>query len=441
MQTQSGFKAALTLTREEEKASEALAGTGMLAIPGMPEVSIACRFGRRQLSDAGRTKWIPLFFLFVQADYPVTLYPGVVLRMLGLGFGVNQKLRGLDSLMEEGGVRSLVEDPRGLPNPADIDAWVPGGDWDTTDISLVAHTYIAPAQKEDGPFAYVGDALFYLQPTSTLTIAFCTNLWLFTSLTDAQKDEFRRRPVMAGTMVLYPRHAYLEMLVQSEKNPKMSAAPEAYAKALSIAQAEVYMKATPDMFRMRVGPVRVETKEHGFHLKGSLLYAVEASSKAAVMLSHMSVAGQFSAEVHERYDLDPLCVAADVIVRAKLAYEALLAGGYLGESQGVLFYGRLLVHISAELEVRVSLDFHLVIKVWRFKQTISWSKRMSASLGLAFDADVEALLGTKGVAFQGRGTLRFNVLGYHFSPSINVKAGDYDRIPQARAKLAHLLPR
>ena len=438
--TPTGISASLELTRERGEGRQRLAGHGALLIPGWPSFRITCGFGKRQ-PDPAKDKWIAMLFLFVEADFPITIFPCVVLREMGLGFGINQKLRDFDELWRgDAAFNNLMNDPRGLPNPANPADWKDGGGLDFTDVALVGRTHVAPSPDGRGPFPYIADAMLYIQPTSEFTIAFTSNLWLFTGLDEVRTPEYRSAPLVQTLMVLYPRHGHLEARARTVRNAKMSAAPETVAKALSAIEAEMLLKATPDMFRLRVGPMRVELKLAGFDLRGSLLYGVEAGGGVALMLMQQQMSGEFHLDWRFGLSLGPLSIEVGLAIHARMAYSLLLAGGYFGAGLGMLFYGLARVHISISLEVSLALRFRLRIRVGFVKITISWSKRMSASLGVTFEAEVEAMLGTSGMALHGSGVLNFRCCGFSFSPRISFSVGNTDRLEQVRARLRPLLP-
>ncbi len=438
--TPTGISAELELTREKSAGRQRLAGHGALTIPGWPGFRITCGFGKRR-PDPAKDDWIVLLFLFVEADFPITLFPCVVLREMGLGFGINQKLRGFDQLWKsEDAFDNLMRDPRGLPNPAAPGDWEDGGGGGFTDVALVARTHVAPSPQGRGPFPYIADAMLYIQPTSEFTIAFTSNLWLFTGLDDVRAPAFRSKPVAQTLIVFYPRHGHLEARSRTLKDSKMSAAPDVVGKALSIVQTEMLLKATPDMFRLRVGLMTVELKLAGFDLRGSLLYGVEAGNGVALMLMQQQMSGSFDLDWRFSLSFGPLSLEVGLAIHARMGYSLLLAGGYFGAGLGMLFYGLARVNVSISLQVYLALRFYLRIKVGWFKITISWSSRMSASLEVAFEAEVEALLGTSGMALRGSGILAFRCCGFSFSPHISFSVGNSDHLEQVRSRLRPFLP-
>ena len=446
LKTPTGIQASLHLQREKNATHSRMAGTGVLSIPGWSDIRIACGVGKREVprkengEPTGETKTISMFFLFAEVDYPVTIYPAIVLRHMGLGFGINHRLRDLHRIRESG-IKELGKDPRGLPDPAVPTDWEDAGTYDRTDVALVARTFVAPSPKGDGPFPYVADALVTLEPTGDFFIAFTSNMWLFSSIEDARSQAFRSQPAMQTIMAMYPRHGYIEAYSRTRKNSKMSAAPDAAAHSLNLYESEMYLKATPDMFRMRVGPTRTELKLAGFNLKGSFTYGIEASSQLAIMLMSLQLEGRFHLERSLGMRLGPLRVEAGLRLHARMGLSVLLAGGYLGSDLGIAFYGEVRVHISVDLSVYLQLRFRRRIKIGWVKITISWSKRLSATLSIAFDANVETLAATQGLAMRGAGQLRFRVFGISFKPKISFTVGNTSKLDVVQARLRPLLPK
>jgi len=445
LSTPAGIRAKVEFAREQSDERDRIAGLGTISIPGWSDVGVTAGFGKRRVTRGEgperREKWIGTFFLFVEADIPITLYPGVVLRKIGLGFGINQTLRGFrDIYKNSDGVLALMKDKRGLPNPAKTSEWEDGGTFDSTDLALVARTHIAPSPEGEGPFPYLADAMLYIPPTNDFCLAFTSSLWLFTGMDDvAENDEYRSRPVAQMVIVMYPRHGYFEARARTLRNPKMKAAAAPVAWALSIVETEFWLKATPDLFMLRVGEMRAELKVPGFQLYGSMLYAVRAAGGQVIALMRKELAGGFDIDWSFSLRAGPFYFSLGLEIHARAAYSLLLAGGYLREL-GFMFYGRVHFLVSIQMRVRLTVEFSLRIKIGWFKIHIHWGFSASASLSLCFEASAEALVASRGLALQGRGRLIFKVCGYGFSPTIDFKAGDGAKLAEARASLQPLLP-
>lgn len=427
LSTPGGVKAELELRRVQTPEVEELAGTGALAIPGFPAVSITCALGRRAKDNA------PLFLLFVAADFPITLFPGVVLRNTGLGLGINKvfkEVQGDPSTL----VERLVSEGRSIPDPSRLDAWE-ASKAVIPDLSLVAQTYLAPSPYGDGPFPYVGRAMLYVRPTVDLVMVFGANLWLFTSLRDAATTPFQKNPALTGALVLYPRHGFVEMQVVTRERPMMSDAPPFLQQAFSLATCEFYLKASRDEYQVRAGPLRVQTSVAGLNFQGQTMYAVRLAETSAIAVCQISLAASVEKNVSTgKQRFGPLTVQAGFSFSLQVAFETIIAGMVV-EKLGAALYGRARLYALVEMSAWVSLQFALTIRVFRFKKTISWSKTLRATFRLSIDIRVEMVL-ARSSGFHGEAILEVRLFGYRFKPKLEI-GSDGDELKDARE---HLLP-
>lgn len=432
LSTPGGVKARLAFRRHQSERVDELVGSGSLTVPGLPAVTVLCMLGRRQ----NGAEVDPVFLLYAEADIPVPLFPGIVLRELGIGFGVNKVLAAINDVPPDQVVAKLMRGPLGLPDAGAAESWAtPKAGFD---LSLVAQTGIAPSSQGDGPFPYAGRATLYARPTTDFVILLGANLWLMTSLSDSRQPEFKARPAMKGALVLFPRHGFLEMEVRTERDPKSSAPIPLLGDALKVVSGEFYLKASRDTFLFRAGPFRAGLEIAGVELRGQAVYAVYVGSRGAITVMQASLEGAASLGWDCTLGFGPLSVTAGFGLRLALAFETVFAGMYLARLRSPALYARARVYILIELTARLTIRFHLVIKIWRFRKTISWSKSFGATLRLSVDMRIEFVLSSN-PALYGLARIEVRLFGYSFAPQIKLGDPDHPHLTVARTELASLL--
>lgn len=434
LSTPGGVSVALDLRRETDERGDELIGSGALSIPSMPAIAITCALGQRK-GKKDPTRRDPIFLLFIRTGIAVPLFPGVVLRDIGIGMGINKVMKIVDETSHDELVSQLVNGSAGFPDPGDQSSWSTP-DRDGFDLSLVADTYIAPAQEGSKTFPYVGSATLYARPTTDFVILLGANLWLMTSIDDAKRSDVRQRPAAVGALALFPRHGFLELKVRTKKNSFMTDEVELLRMGLESFSGELYLKATRDEFLFRVGPMQSSTTFGPIRLSGSVTFATYVGQHGAIAVLQGALEGsvRHSAEVKLRFG--PLTVTAGFYFEAEVAFETVMAGMYTTEL-GLALYQNVRAYASVSIAVSVRIEFRLVIKFWRFKKTISWSQSHSTSLKLSVDLWLEILVG-KTPAFYGQVRVNVRLFGYDFSPTLQVGRPD-KRLDYARKTLLPLL--
>lgn len=432
LRTPGGISVAIELQRQSTAFSEELQGHGALSIPSMPAIAITCALGTR--TQAGGNK-VPLFLLYARTDYPVPLFPGVVLRHVGLGFGINKILQIIKGRSHTDLVSDIVNGPKGWPDPGQLSSWVTS-DGDDTDLSLVADSYLAPAQQGEGVFPYVGAATIYARPTNDFVILLGANLWLMTSLEDARNPDYRKRPAAIGALALYPRHGYLEFQARTRPNSHMTEDNPFLRSGLDAVSAEIIIKASRDEFLFRVGPLRSEAELGGVRLAGQVTYATYVGSNGAIAVLQGNLSGKASLSAEVQMSFGPLRVSAGFRCQADLAFETVMAGMVLPEL-GLALYQQARVYVALELTVWAQIEFRLVIRFWRFRKTLSWSTSHSASLRLSVDLWLKVLVAREPELY-GRAAVDVHLFGYRFSPTLQL-GRETDRLKTAQTRLGSLL--
>ncbi|MFO0587700.1 MAG: hypothetical protein U0441_09175 [Polyangiaceae bacterium] len=420
-----GVRAALSFLRDDVSVS----GFGALSIPGLPEMKVLCRLGR---TKNGRL----LLALYFSVDVPITVFPGIVLRKWGAGVGINETLKGVKEV-SRGYSEKVLSGEVAMPNPGAIESWAHNEE-DETRTMLVVQTYICPstlAGKDDStPQPYLANAVLTL--SSDGTVALFTNLWLFTSFNDAEKQDFRSAPLARGIAVLSPRRKRLEARYKTLPRSKMTRDLPILSDALNVVQTEATLIVSPELFRFKLGPTRADLTILGIHFSGQSLLLVEMRRGVLVVGYRVTLAANFSQSIGVSFAL----VTASVRLSASFAFDAMFVAtaSWIGGDSGLTLYGRARVDIAASLEIELKIGFRITIKIWRWKKTIEIYKRFSASISLVFKGDIQALIGAK-PAFAAKGTIEVKLFGVTLRLSAGVSIGDTDRLGPAYAALKDYL--
>lgn len=420
----SGIRAALELERRDVGTESSLGGAGALMIPGLPELRIACRIGRILTEHAG---YQPLLFLFLQADLATAVAPGVVLRNTGLGFGVNEELRGFTKVLEEG-AKTALADPQGMPDPSSLSGW----EAKVGTVMIAARTYLAPSpDPTNPPYPYVADVVLGMNEHGSIVLF--TNLWLFTSLADAATPHFRQNPALKGVISLFPQHRRFEGQFTTCKSAAATVAMPMLTSALELVQTEASFLATPELFRLRIGPVRAAMDILGVQFRGQAIFAIQVSAGRVIAAAQLSLSAAFSQEI--RLAFGP--VRAGISLSASFAYESMYAGGLKGGE--VLMFGRAWTEIRAELRIDLEVGFQITLRFFRWKKTISWSEHFSASLGVLFSAQVSAVIGTGASAVSAAGQVAVRVFGFDLDIPVRFEVGNQARLTEAASLFGKFL--
>jgi hypothetical protein len=433
-----GIRARVAFRQERTEAWEYVEGAGAVTIAGLPPIQVQARLGRRRLQSG---EWRPLFFFFASADLKAQVFPAVVLRQTGAGFGINQVLKGLGS--GQGSLRELVT--RGpLPSPDRMESWtVPDGDADTT--AFVASTWVAPERvgDESVPFPYVAQLNLYLEVGDELVLMAFGQIWLLTSLGDAG-GRLAGYPSARGALALYGRQPRLEGYLVLDPNGRMSAPIEPIASALRSVSGEASLLASPDLFRLRIGPLRVQQQALGiFAVDGTFTYCVEVRRGRPIVLLHAALAARYEQRVSVGIGLGPLSVSLAAQVRAGFAIETTFAGGFLPQSKALAVYALARLEAYASLAVSLRIVFDLRIDIgWRWARIsihIHWEKLIQVSIGLYISAGIEAIASEQGLAFDGYASVRVEICGFDFTVGLSFTCGDTALLRTAREEFQQLL--
>ncbi|MDA7978296.1 MAG: hypothetical protein MPJ50_05940 [Pirellulales bacterium] len=360
-----GFEMALASTAKcagsvgwvETEVERYLSVTGKIQLQGLPEISGLVKFGTGD-KDSGRQE-INLV-LYGETELDEQLYTGVVVKSLGLGIGLNNRLKALppkpsaDAIIERiDTVKPGEVDPKGQPV-----AWAfvrEGGFY----ASIIGSTIIGSNLGESDVLnAYLCQLVVSFD--SNLDLVAAGKLWLSCSL-DGLRDH-PDNPAFVGAMVLSPRQQKLELVLQSRPNPYIEE-NDLMEKLLSKVRVRFAFRMTPQLVDYHLSELSYRDRMFGADVAIIGEYRFAVFKRAVLLKSELSATGT----IKENFSAGP--GGFDMEGQAHLHYGY---GGLLTTS-GAMAYA----FIDAGLRFRVSawieIGFSISFKICGKRKTIRWT--------------------------------------------------------------------
>lgn len=423
MSAPSGIKASGSLTYIETDTLQALEGSGSLTTPTFPGITIKFRVGRARLTD--NSGWIPTVVLYAAVPVVIQLFPGVVIRQVALGLGINAEISGTTRLTLAQARQRLAQ---GLPDASSLAAWQASN----TPLVLVARAFAASTQGPDTKQMelYVCDLTLIV--TSDFQVAVLGKLWLQTSMDDAQTPAFQALPGAVAMMLLDGQEPSLRVVAQTNANGLTSMSKSGLVGKMlgsGLPETHLAMEATPNGMALVVGPNPISGDLGPLQISGSSLLALRSTPTKSYALLRSSLQAAFGTSASMSFGL----VSISASMRFGFSSELVLLGYYDGNS--LLVYGRshvaafvaVALHIRIGFEIRISLPFGRHIR-------ISWAKDWDFELRVHVDLELElALVSDGAVGIRGHASISVNLCGVQASLSVPVDVNGA-RVDQGRAK-------
>lgn len=371
-----GVEAQMSFRKRKDDTLESLDGAGSLRVPRWGDFGVALSVGR---TSAGQ----PSVFIFGDLDMVQPLYPGVVLRKAGLGFGIN---RGFG---EDLSGRSPAEILEHLRTTRSNDVMAPAA-WEVRDgVQLVMRgMFSATTGPNDEPDMYVADLTATLDERFRLTAVL--DGWAFTKLDDAPDPSFRNRPFVRGALVVDPKAPSLAAGMLTRKGSKHSlegAAGELVSALLDARELEAMVRADPSRFALRI-------TQHdalnilGIRLRATQTLALCASRKGAWMAARATAGASFSTRIPASAGPVSASITASVTVNAELGVLGAIVDSKLCLYGVASMSARFTLH--AKLEIRIRIRF----KIGPFKVGVKVRvKARSVEVGQTATLRVQASIG------------------------------------------------
>lgn len=187
---------------------------GSLRMTGFPEVGGGLKLGTGIKADGSTA---PNLAVFAELPYEADLFSGVVLKRMGLGLGLNNRLAAFGSRPDPRTILARIDeaDPMKSRNWSFVSE---GGVY----VSVVATAMMASNRGDDSvPCAYVARLLLSID--TNLDIVAVARVWLFCSPSFLIKGDNGRRPALVGAAVLRPREQTFSLVAQTSPRPAIEA--------------------------------------------------------------------------------------------------------------------------------------------------------------------------------------------------------------------------
>lgn len=371
---------------------------GTLLLEGLAPIDAALKIGSG-LKNGGQV--VPNVAIFAAVgDLDTTLFQGVVVKELGGGVGINNRLAGISPQPTP---ETLLDNIDKL-DPSRSTNWTFVKE-DGFYISIVAQTILASNPGGfNVPQAYV--AWLVLSIDSRLDIIAAGKLWLASSVAFVKKSENFSQPVLVGAMALLPRKQTLRAALQSRTNPSIEKDPTGQLKRLfNRIQLRMSFFLSPDLVEYFLEDLSYREEFLGISMLVQGSYRVAIFSGAVFLKAHLAVTGSYRNSLRGG--------SGGFDFSGNLALDA----GYGGiiRTSGILAYG----YISASVLFRVSAFIEIYFKIpiikirrkgWRIKISTEWKK-----IGKTFR------LGATSLELKIRGSAGFDTQGaFGFAGSVSI---------------------
>lgn len=213
------------------------AASGRLVTSVFPDVETTLKFGSGRKTNGSI---VPSIVIYVGTDFEADLFPGVVLKRIGVGVSLNNRLAGVDRDPEPREILARLDQIR----PENVDNWLfePEG---KIYAAFIASAWIASNRGAASVVsAYVMALTMYID--SNLDVMAAGEVWLFSSLKKVRESANRSRPAMAGVIVFRPRKKTLSFVAETRPNPFIEA-NEQLSKILSKVKARFSFYVSEDL--------------------------------------------------------------------------------------------------------------------------------------------------------------------------------------------------
>jgi hypothetical protein len=399
----------------EEKGRRVFAAGGTVVIEGFPPVSATLKIGTG-IKNGGQV--VPNVAIFAAVGgLDTQLFSGVVLKELGGGIGINNRLAGLDPQPTPESILAKID----RLDPRDVTNWkfVPE---DGFYLSIVAQTILASNPGGNTTTnAYV--AWLILSLDSNLTIAAAGKLWLASSVEFVKKDVNFNRPLAIGAITLSPRRLTLRAAFRTLPSPAVETNPQ-LSSILNSARVRMSFFLSPDLVEYYLEELSFTAPflDPDARMAVSGSYRIAVFDGTALLKARLNISGAYRKQLKG----GPGGFEFSGALAVTIEYGGLL------RRDGLVAYGMISADLSFFVSAFIEISFSVTIsfvgwkKKFGYSQTFTLSPR-SLRLGLrgrgAFDTG-----GAFG--FDGGVSISVTIFSYplKISPSLAVKKEVIDRV-------------
>lgn len=337
----------------ERNATERYFGAkGALRCSGFPQMETTIKLGAGYKSNG---KLVPNIVFYGSLGIEADLFPGAVLKRMGAGLSINNRLRGLGKKPEPREILTKLDQIR----PAELENWI----FDVDSELYVAFIGTAWLGSNRG-----GDKIINAY-TMSLTMIVDTNLdivaagevWLFSSLAKIELPANRSRPAMAGVIVFRPRKKTLSFVAETKPNPFIEA-NEQLGRILSQCSARFSFYVSDEVVDYYLEEVRYSEQLFGISVQASGGYRIAAGRFGVLMRAWLNLYGNLPQRKLEVPGVGGFEFQGNLAIAADF--------GGLVDSNGASAYGSVNAALQFQVAAYVLVPMpHLEMR--RMEQTIS----------------------------------------------------------------------
>jgi len=260
------------------------AAGGSLTLSGFPEVAGMLKIGTGRKENG---KMAPNIAIYGAFNYEAELFAGVTLKRIGVGLGVNNRLRALGA------------DPRPEEIIQRIDQLTPEipSAWSFvtqkgTYVSIVASALIGSNRgSETTVNAYL--AWLVMSIDTNLDIVAAGKFWLFSSPKFIGRADNANRPALVGAMALRPRKKTLSFVAETRPRPAIEANSQLQS-ILSKAHARYSFFLSPQMADSYLEELSYADKFFGVPMQFLASYRLAIGKFGGLMRASLAIRGHYS---------------------------------------------------------------------------------------------------------------------------------------------------
>lgn len=329
-----------------------LFASGRVTLQGFPEFQALLKFGTG-LKLNGRRE-INLV-LFGEAELDETLFAGAVVKSLGLGVGLNNRLAVVPPHPSAEQVLARIDQL----DPGAVEGWQfvrDGGFY----LSVVGAVTLASNVGGPGVLnPYVARVVASFDTNFDLVAA--GKLWLSCSLGGVRS--YPNNPAFVGVMVLSPGQRKLELQLRSRKNAYVEQ-NDLIKRLLDKGDVRFAFRMTPELVDFHLAELSYVDQMFGVQMEFRGEYRFAIYRRAVLLKSELSASGRVSRSLTAGpggFDLDG---------------EAHLAVGYGGllSDTGVMAYAFLDAGIRFRVSAWIEIGFSISFRICGKRFSVSWSE-------------------------------------------------------------------
>lgn len=334
-----------------------LFASGTVALEGLPEATALLKFGTG-LKENGQRQINVVLYAGIGLDYP--LVSGVVVKGLGAGIGINNRLTAVPALPSADAVLKNID----KIEPEKIDSWQFVRE-DGFYLSIVGRVVLAATQGKTKLIqSYVATLVLSIDTNFDLVAA--GKVWLSCSVDGVRAHP--HEPALVGALVFSPRQRKLEVAVESRPDPFIEK-NDLLKKLFKKGRLRLTFRITPDLVDYYLEEVSYQDEMFGAQMQ------FRGSYRFAIFRETVLVRSDLSATGHLEKSLRAGPGGFDFSAQVRLAVGY---GGILS-TNGILAYAYLDASATFRVKAWIEIRFEKSFRIFRKRITISWTLRFSIS--------------------------------------------------------------